>query len=319
MPVLDFKEIPEAHKATGLQDTFELFARDFLSFIGYKIISHPDRGADGGADLIVEEKRTGVGGETIVHWLVSCKHKAHSGNSVSPNDDGNILDRVSSKKCQGFIGFYSTLSSSGLSGVLEGIRDRIEFHIFDRERIEKELLHSARGLELAERYFPISLATWKTNNPEPAKIFSDAPSLKCKVCSKELLDKEDKGVITLWQRKRTDYKNEPEYFEHIFWTCRGNCDRALSQYIRSTKSGLTDGWEDVGDVMMPTVFIKWTISILNELHSGTIYSDEAFSQLKEFLLNIYPFACRHLSDKEKERVQSLMMIPSFLGGLGYEG
>ncbi len=25
MPVLDFKEIPEAHKATGLQDTFELF------------------------------------------------------------------------------------------------------------------------------------------------------------------------------------------------------------------------------------------------------------------------------------------------------
>lgn len=30
MPVLDFKEIPEAHKATGLQDTFELFSRDFL-------------------------------------------------------------------------------------------------------------------------------------------------------------------------------------------------------------------------------------------------------------------------------------------------
>ncbi len=71
MPVLDFKEIPEAHKATGFQDTFELFARDFLSLIGYKIISHPNRGADGGADLIVEEKRTGVGGETIVKWLVS--------------------------------------------------------------------------------------------------------------------------------------------------------------------------------------------------------------------------------------------------------
>lgn len=44
MPVLDFKEIPEAHKATGLQDTFELFSRDFLAFLGYKIISDPDRG-----------------------------------------------------------------------------------------------------------------------------------------------------------------------------------------------------------------------------------------------------------------------------------
>lgn len=66
--------------------------------------------------------------------------------------------------------------------------------------------------------------------------------------------------------------------------------------------GLTDGWEDVGDVMMPTVFIKWTISILNELRSGTIYSDEAFNQLKEFLLNVYPFACRHLTDKEKSSI-----------------
>ncbi|HHP8032283.1 restriction endonuclease [Acinetobacter baumannii] len=318
MPILDFKEIPEAHKATGLQDTFELFARDFLSFLGYRVLIHPDRGADGGADLIVEEKRTGIGGETIIHWLVSCKHKAHSGNSVSPTDDGNIFDRVSSKKCHGFIGFYSTLPSSGLSGVLEGIKDRIEYQIFDRERIEKELLHSARGLEVAERYFPLSLSKWKTNNPKPAKIFADAPSLTCMVCNKELLDQEDKGVITLWKRIRKDYEKEPEFFEYIFWTCRGNCDSGLSRYIHSKNQNLIDGWEDIGDVIMPTVFIKWVITIINELHKGTIYSEDALEKLKRFLLNVYPFACRHLTDTEKERVQSLMMIPSYLGGLGYE-
>ena len=44
MPILNFKEIPEAHIATGMQDTFELFARDFLSFMGYKIVTDPDRG-----------------------------------------------------------------------------------------------------------------------------------------------------------------------------------------------------------------------------------------------------------------------------------
>lgn len=71
--------------------------------------------------------------------------------------------------------------------------------------------------------------------------------------------------------------------------------------------------------MIPTVFIKWMISIVNELRGVTIYSDEAFDQLKEFLLNVYPFACRHSTDKEKEGVQSLMRIPSYLGGLGYEG
>jgi len=221
MPVLDFKEIPEAHKATGLQDTFELFARDFLSFMGYKIITDPDRGADGGVDLIVEEKRTGVGGETIIRWLVSCKHKAFSGNSVSPTDDGNISDRVTSNNCQAFMGFYSTLASSGLSKNLEGMKKNFEYQIYDKEKIEKELVHSSKGLEIVERYFPKSLSAWKTDNPEPAKIFSEKPSLKCKVCDKELLEKEDKGVITLWQRIRTDYEKEPEHFEHIFWTCRG--------------------------------------------------------------------------------------------------
>lgn len=318
MPVLDFTEIPEAHKATGLQDTFELFARDFLSFIGYKIITDPDRGADGGVDLILEEKRIGIGGETVIRWLVSCKHKAHSGSSVSPTDDSNISDRVAANNCQGFIGFYSTLASSGLSTILEGMKGRIESQVFDKEKIERELLHSARGIEIAERYFPNSLAAWKTENPEPAKIFATAPSLKCKVCEKELFDQEDKGVVTLWQRVRTDYEKEPEYFEHVYWTCRGYCDSALTQYMRSKSGGLVDGWEDIADVMMPTVFIKWIMSILNEQRSGAIYSDEAFEALKRFLLNIYPFACRHLTEKEAERVQSLMTLPAFLGGLGYD-
>lgn len=316
MPVLNFKEIPEAHKATGLQDTFELFARDFLLFMGYKIISHPDRGADGGADIIVEEKRTGVGGETTVRWLVSCKHKAHSGNSVSPVDDSNVQDRVSSNKCQGFIGFYSTLASSGLATMLDGLKDRIECQIYDKERIEKELVHSARGLEISERYFPLSLAAWKNNNPGPAKIFSGKPSLKCKVCNKELLEAEDKGVITLWQYRRVDYEKEPQHFAHIYWTCRGSCDQALSRRVRSQTTSLTDGWEDIEDVMMPTVFIKWVMTIFNEIRSGTIYSDEAFDQLKNFLLNVYPFACRHLTDKEQEKIKALMIVPSSLGGLG---
>lgn len=320
MPVLDFKEIPEAHKATGLQDTFELFSRDFLAFLGYKIISDPDRGADGGVDIIAEEKRTGVGGETIIRWLVSCKHKAHSGNSVNPGDDANITDRVIANNCQGFIEFYSTLASAGLSGILDGLKGRIEFQVFDKEKIERELLHSSRGLEIAERYFPKSLSEWKTENPKPARIFSDEPSLKCKVCKKELLSQDDKGIITIWQRIRTDYEKEPEYNEHIFWTCRGNCDQALRQYVRKqTNNGLIDGWEDIADVMMPTVFIKWVMTIMNELRSGTLYSDEAFDELKTFLINIYPFACRHLTEKEKERVKSLMMIPSYLGGMNYEG
>ena len=318
MAVLDFKEIPEAHIATGEQDTFELFARDFLEFIGYKIITDPDRGADGGVDLIVEESRTGVGGETIIRWLVSCKHKAHSGKSVTPTDDANIRDRVEANNCNGFIAFYSTLPSSGLSGNLEGMREKAEFQIYDYKKIEAQLVHSSKGIEIAERYFPKSIDVWKTNNPEPAKIFVEPPSLKCKVCEKELFEQDDQGVITLWSKMRSDYVNEKEHFEGVYWTCRGRCDDALSHTIRASHDDLIDGWEDISDVMMPTIYIKWVMSITNQLRDGVTYSDEAFENLKSFMIAIFPYISRNLTNKEKERVKSLGMIPSYLGGLGYE-
>lgn len=318
MAVLDFKEIPEAHIASGKQDQFELFARDFLAFVGYEIVSDPDRGADGGVDLIVREKRTGVGGETTVVWLVSCKHKAHSGNSVSPTDEANIRDRVEANKCNGFIGFYSTLPSSGLGGNLDGLKQKLEVQVFDYEKIESKLLHSAKGLEIAERYFPQSLDRWRTNNPTPAAIFADEPSLQCVICNKEMFEQDDPGVITLWHKIREDWDAEKKRYEYVYWTCRGHCDDALSHRVRSIRKDVIDGWEDISDVMMPTIYIKWVMSTFNELRSGVEYSDEAFENIKTFLLNVYPYVCRHLTEKEQERVQSLSMIPAYLGGLGYE-
>lgn len=34
MSIIDFREIPQANKADGKQDSFELFAREFLHAIG---------------------------------------------------------------------------------------------------------------------------------------------------------------------------------------------------------------------------------------------------------------------------------------------
>ena len=46
MAIIDFSEIPEAHKGSGEQDNFGLFAKDSLEFFGYRIIQGPDRGQD---------------------------------------------------------------------------------------------------------------------------------------------------------------------------------------------------------------------------------------------------------------------------------
>ncbi|WP_428737437.1 restriction endonuclease [Sulfurimonas sp.] len=313
MPVLDFKEIPEAHIASGKQDTFELFARDFLEYVGYKIISEPDRGADGGKDIIVEEIRIGVGGETKIRWLVSCKHQAHSGKSVSPNIELNIRDRIETHSCKGFIGFYSTLASTGLSTILESIE---EVQVFDCEKIEKKLLNSPEGKELARRYFPMSLKEFERENPEPVKLFIDEASLKCMVCGKELLTADEtSSIITSWQKTDEEGKLVVKEF---FWSCKGHCDDVISYSFRQKDPNFEyiDQWEDISDVMIPTVYLKWIMSTLNQQKSGAIYSDKAFENIKEFLLQTFHYVARHLTTKEEKRLNSLYMIPTYLGGMG---
>lgn len=316
MPVLDFKEIPEANKA-GDSDSFELFARDFLKFMGYHVVEDPDRGADGGRDTMVEEVRTGVGGESRVRWLVSCKHFAHGDNSVTPSKEANIRDRLEAHGCDGFLGFYSTIASTGLAKNLEGMKGKIEVQVFDHEKIEEAILHSSKGLQIAERYFPTSLAEWRDENPEPVLLFGAKPSLECKVCKKELLTQDDKGVITIWEvfRER-ESRSDPKHVRAVFWTCRGHCDRALASYMHDKHPELLDGWEDIVDVMMPTVYIKWVMGLLNQQHAGAKYDQEAFDATKNFLIQIFPYVTRKLTSDEQKRMDGLLMLPAFLGGFG---
>ncbi|MFF2909771.1 hypothetical protein [Paenibacillus sp. NPDC057934] len=163
MPALDFREIPRANGSNGQQDTFELLAKEFFRLLNMRIIIGPDRGQDGGRDLIVEEQRQGVLGTTVFKWLVSCKHKAHSCKSVLDSDEQDITDRVCSHGAKGFIGFYSTLPSSGLSSKLERLKQKrlLDYKIFDSSDIEAALLDNAKGVKIAKRYFPISYAKWK--------------------------------------------------------------------------------------------------------------------------------------------------------------
>src|ERR1044072_8263585 len=154
--IIDFTEISLANKGNGAQDRFEQFACDFLETIGFKIIRRPDRGPDGKKDLIVSDIRIGVSGQTIINWLVSCKHNAHTGVAVKDTDEQDIYDRVIKHNCQGFLGFYSTLPASTLSDKIYALRDKIEYTTFDSTRIERELLLNNQKERLLASYFPIS-------------------------------------------------------------------------------------------------------------------------------------------------------------------
>lgn len=153
--MINFKEIPVSNKPTGRQDEFEFFARDFLQELGFIVESHPDRGPDDGKDLIVVENMMGISVKTR-RLLVSVKHFAHSGKSVSVNDEINIKDRVSQHNCDGFLAFYSTLPSSGLNRKLQSFTESIDIEIYDCKRIENEVVKHITPNSTFRRYFPDS-------------------------------------------------------------------------------------------------------------------------------------------------------------------
>ncbi len=169
---IDFKEIQEANSGIGNQDTFEKFTRDFFQLLGYEIAQEPGRGADDGIDVKIIENRKVNGLEQKIHWLVSCKHYAFSKKSINSTIEHDILDRVISNNCSGFIGFYSTIATSGLITKLKGLNAKIEYQIFDDKKIEAHIVGVARFEELFLRYFPQSYKIWKENYYylEPIKL-----------------------------------------------------------------------------------------------------------------------------------------------------
>ena len=306
--IIDFKEIPEANSGGGLQDTFELFSRDFLEDIGFQILQHPDRGPDGKKDMIVLEIRDGVGGKTQIKWLVSCKHYVHSGKSVSDTDEPDIIDRVNAHGCSGFIGCYSTLPATSLNAKLQGYSGKIESNIYDRERIEKHLLTHKLGIKLAKRYFPISIEKYITENPTPAKIFSEDTELRCDYCGKDLLTRKNGIFVILKSRLEETLENEiPEYSKEkdVYYSCKGECDTRLETRYRR-QNLWSDGWEDIDDLMIPTLFIKNMMSFINGLKENTM-EERAIEKMKKIYINVFPHISRHLTEKEKERVKIQLM------------
>lgn len=296
--VIDFREIPQANLADGKQDTFELFARDFLEYLGFSIVSNPDRGADGGKDLIVEETFKGVLGEIKRKHLVSCKHYAFNGRAVGVDDEQNIMDRIVQHNCDGFIGVYSTLPSSGLNDRLNNLGR--PYMAFDYEQIEGDLLKCDEGLLLMKRYFPVSFQKWSDENPEPAKIFNERPSLECDYCHCNLLDKKKDGVFVLLYEDNFPLVNADMYI-----ACKGNCDRALKKQYR--KNGLMDnGWNDISDLKNPSLWISRLMAFMNGMFYKHDLSETAYEKMKHMFLNTYPYIARNMTKEEQERLSILI-------------
>lgn len=294
--VLDFKEIPSGNASTGLQDSFELFAREFFEIMGYEILIEPNRGADGKMDLIIRETRRGISGNTKLKWLVSCKHFAISGKSVRDTDEPDISDRIRKFKCDGFIGFYSTIPSASLSSKIVGLKKNHEILIYDRSKIEKKLLSSLPGRTIAARYFPKSGNAHIRNNPRPVKLFKQKYPIKCDHCGNDLLGKKQ-GIWVGLTSKRKDKDKKKSQTHNAYFSCKGECDFYLKNYYH--KKGYSDyGWLDINRFKTPIGFLTELIEYIDRLEYLELHQP-AQEKIKVLFKATFPYITRELSDNER--------------------
>lgn len=180
MGILDFREIcsPNPHHSSvkdavlgssNLPDDFELFCQEFFTQVKrFRIFRSVSNGPDLGIDLGVEE--TTIDGP--IRWLVSCKHYAHSNQYIPEKVELNIVEKVSSWGCDGFIPFYTKVPSTGLSQVILGAEKFIKVERYYKERIEHELLSNSLGTAIAARYFPVSMTNHYQNIIKPLTQYS---------------------------------------------------------------------------------------------------------------------------------------------------
>lgn len=315
MSIIDFEEIPEAHISSGKQDTFELFAKEFFKEMGFKIITFPDRGQDDGKDLIVMETSNGLISESKFKWLVSCKHKAHSGKSVTKSVENDVYDRVKQHSCDGFIAFYSTLPSASLNKKLNSLKNKIKISIFDCEEIEEKLLSNSRMYSLIKRFFPKSYK--KIDLKRPSNLLDNYFPLECDNCGKDLLRRSavDKynGIMVLIED--TDYSEKNNYkktrITDVYLACKGDCDNKLkSKYSSSDR---ISSWQDISDLVIPYLHLKFNIAIMNRLESSKDeYTERAFEKIKDCIIGTSQIVFKNQSEKDIKRVRRVIQIPDWL-------
>jgi len=289
-------------------DGWELFARDFLAERGFYIESTVDRGADQGKDMLVVEQLKGRLGQYRMRWLVSCKHYAKSGNSVSAQDEQNIGDRLDQFKADGFIGFYSTLASAGLNERLRELRDNKkikDYAILDHKLIENALVTTGYS-HLLMRYLPKSYAAMKPTHLVTAKY----EALPCEICGEDLLpslEPQKRQANVVFSYPIGD-ATERTHYQGIYVVHKEPCDKELQRRLKA--QNMMTGWKDLDDLIIPVEYLRFILASMNRLRDGNDkYTDEAYQQEKHILIALAQRALRLTTEKDRERFDVLMSLP----------
>jgi hypothetical protein len=166
--MLDFKELSK--DGTDLERlTREIFIRE-----GFE--THwTGKGSDGGRDLLVIEKVQGPLSKFERKWLVQCKHKAHSGQSIGKDAANSLVTDCKRVGATGYLMVCTTSLTSGLIKAYEELMsmEGIVIDYWDEVRLEDRLLKPC-NFSLIDQFFPISSRKvgWKIYNTYSPSFWS---------------------------------------------------------------------------------------------------------------------------------------------------
>lgn len=158
--MLDFKELSK--DGTDLERLVrEIFVRE-----GYE--THwTGKGPDGGRDLLVVERVQGPLSKFERTWLVQCKHKAHSGNSIGREEANSLVTDCKSAKAGGYLMVCTTALTSGLITTYKELQADGDLVIdyWDEVKLEDKLLKPC-NFSLIDLFFSKSSnkVGWNINN-----------------------------------------------------------------------------------------------------------------------------------------------------------
>lgn len=276
--IINFAEIRTAND-------FELFTCDLLRSMGYEIIIRPGEGPDGGRDMIVEETRRGILSDTMVRYLVSCKHFTN-GKAVGTSDEQDVPGRVSKHHCDAFLGVYSTHPTNQLVTDCQGWttnpdRSRaFNAKILDGSEIRKQLFELAQGQRLVKQYFPMSALAHRRLQTE-SHIYRKRPVFLCKTCQIDILDRLEGSIVieaTYGSAMRpSEYtkRDIPDYFQvsgiHVF------CPEHAPNPTRCMPNGSMI--YELENLLDPENFMK----LVNYGLKGMYFRSPYFSEEKAFI------------------------------------
>lgn len=155
-PLIDFKELVSNVPGEGLEGLTRLLGRaKRLS------PSWSGRGADGGRDLLFTEILSGPLSNEKITWLISCKDKAKSGESVSERDlpSTGIKDKLAQHKADGFLLVTTTTVSTAAKSLIDSLDKSSggEIHtlVWDSSELTQMLLDPTNQ-ELLKQFLPKS-------------------------------------------------------------------------------------------------------------------------------------------------------------------